>query len=254
MNTAETGNKPLVLLTRPVDRAAPLAASLEADGIASLIWAVLDIRPVLTKPPELNGAQAIILTSPRAVESLPRPIDALKTAPAYCVGHATAAAARSAGFGAIFDADGDAGDLAALITANLLPGDGPLLYLRGQDVARDMVALLPGFEVRSVEGYRAAAMTVPDPAITDAIKAGNLTAIAFFSPRAAAIFAEAQTEDLRDGLAATTAVAMSERVAEKLNQIAFQSVVVAKRPTASAMRAAICGACGVAPPQNGVCD
>jgi uroporphyrinogen-III synthase len=256
------GTRPLVLLTRPEDRAAPLATTLASLGIDTLIWPVLDIHPTLTKAPALDAAQAVLLTSPRAVEALPdqtgAPIEALTgaltAAPAFCVGTTTAAAAQTAGFSNIYNADGDAADLAALITSTLAPDDGPLLYVRGRDVARDMAALLPAFDVRAVEAYHAAPMTTPTPAVINAINAGYITTVAFFSPRAAAIFASAATDEMRKGLATTTAVVMSERVAAKVNQIAFQRVIIAERPSGAAMYAAICGACGIAARQNGVCD
>lgn len=246
--------RPLVLLTRPIDRAKPLAAELDALGIEALIWPVLDITPTLSTTPPLNDAQAVLMTSPRAVEALPTPIGDITSAPAFCVGGATAAAARNAGFSVVHDADGDAGDLATMVDACLSPTDGPLLYLRGLDVARDMTALLPGFTIRAVEVYQAATMTTPPANVKKALSAGNLAAVALFSPRAAATFASALTDEMQKGLVATTAVVMSDRVAIKLNQTAFQSVVVAERTTGNAMRAAICGACGVAVPQNGVCD
>lgn len=251
---SKTGARPLVLLTRPADRAAMLGGELGALGIDTLIWPVLDIQPAVTSAPARNNAQAILLTSPRAVEVFAGAIGDLTTAPAYCVGKTTAAAARKAGFAMVHDSDGDAADLAALVNERLSPGDGPLLYLRGRDVARDMSGLLPGFEIHAVEVYRAAPSLTPPPAVNEAICAGNLTAIAFFSPRAAAIFASALTEEMRAGLMATTAVVMSERVANKVNHIPFQSIEIAAKPTGREMHAAICGACGIAPPQNGICD
>jgi len=250
----EVEARPLVLLTRPTDRSASFAGKLSTAGIDTLIWPILDIRPTLNEAPALNGAQAVLLTSPRAVEALPASTNSLTSAPAFCVGTTTAAAAQKAGFADIRDADGDAAVLAALITATLPPDDGPLLYLRGRDTARDMAALLPHFEVRGVETYHAAPMVTPDPAIIKAIRAGNLTTIAFFSPRTAAIFASAATDEMRVGLSETIAVVMSERVATKVNQLAFQRVVIAEHPNGEAMHAAICGACGIAVPQNGVCD
>lgn len=136
------GPRPLVLLTRPADRAALLAAELDQLGIDTLIWPILNIQPVLATAPAVNGAQAILLTSPRAAEALPQPIGDLSSVPTFCVGIATMAAARTVGFTNTYDADGDAGDLAALVNETLTTDNGPLLYLRGRDVARDMLSLI----------------------------------------------------------------------------------------------------------------
>ena len=123
MNRA--GARPLVLLTRPADRAAALVADLNALGIDTLVWPVLDIQPAITTTPAPNGAQAVLLTSPRAIEMLPDQIGDLVRLPAFCVGGTTAAAAHKAGFRQVHDADGDAADLAALASAYLSPDDGP---------------------------------------------------------------------------------------------------------------------------------
>lgn len=242
--------RPLVLLTRPADRAASLAKELEQAGADTLIWPLLDIRTSLSGDTSFPPSQAVVFTSARAVEALRRVIDA----PAFCVGASTAKAARDAGFTKVFNADGDAEALAALIADALTPADGPLLYLRGRDVARDMSALLPGFEIIEIEAYHAAAQKGPPPSVAQALSESAFDVAAFFSPRTASIFAEIVAGEMGESLSEITAVAMSARVSERLNQIGFRRVIVSERPDSAAMRAAICGACGIAPPQDRVCD
>lgn len=239
---ARRGGRPVLLLTRPSDRSSPLAATYETAGVRTLSWPILDIQTALEGTPDAQNAQAVVLTSPRALDAVPDAFDL----PAYCVGSTTAQAASEAGYRDVRDAEGDADDLAALITQDLTPADGPLLYLRGRDVSRDINALLPEFTINEIVTYRAVANPSPPPDVYDAISEGRLAAIAFFSPRTAAIFSEALPEPLRNKLGKVIAVAMSARVAEKLSNIAFCDVAIADEPTATSMHAAICGACGIA--------
>lgn len=244
------GTRPLVLLTRPEDRSAPLAAALNKAGADTIVWPLLTIHSSLSEHTAFPAAQAVLLTSARAAEAMRSRIEA----PAYCVGGATAKAARKAGFAEVHDADGDADALAALVSQKLSPADGQLLYLRGRNVSRDMSTILPDFAITEVEAYHAAPVSTAPVTVADALSARAIRVAAFFSPRTASIFCEALTTQMRAGLGDTVAVAISDRAGEKLNQMGFQRVVVSERPDGAAMRAAICGACGIAPPQDRVCD
>ena len=93
---------------------------------------VLEIVP-LPAPLDLDGLQGLIFTSANGVEQFAaRSPD--RSLPAWCVGAMTAAAARRAGFAAR-SADGDVGDLAALVVAGHRPGAGDFLHLRGAHAA-----------------------------------------------------------------------------------------------------------------------
>ena len=244
-----TGAAPLVLLTRPADRTAPLAGALHRAGLRTLSWPMLTILPSRAEIEVPEGAQAVLLTSARAAAVAPGPAAAL---PAFCVGDATADAARKAGYAAVRSAGGDAADLARLIRRDLLPTGGPLLYFRGREVARNMASLLPSFSVREVEVYHTRPAEAPPPEVSAALSRGAFSAIAFFSPRTGGIFADAVTGEMRTELTRTRAVVMSERVAAALAGLPFRDVVIAQEPNGASIRAAICGACGVAVPQERV--
>lgn len=230
---------PRVLLTRPSADSAALAARLGACGWAPMVWPLLDIVPTGARP-DSTGVQAVLLTSANAA----RAVAAHDLAPlpprCLCVGAATAAAAREAGYGGIEAAEGDADSLAALIRAQCRPADGPLLFLRGADVAADLGAMLAaeGFSVRQAIVYKAVAATVAPPEVASALQGGSLAAALFFSPRTATVFA-GLAAPWRGALGGTRAVAISGRAAAPLADLGFGAVAIAATPDEPAMLAAL---------------
>ena len=75
---------------------------------------------------------AIILTSRAGLAMLDRAQqEALKQVPVFCVGDASAALARQAGFATVFSASADVAGLIGLVK-NTIPQGGSLLYLTGE--------------------------------------------------------------------------------------------------------------------------
>ena len=102
-----------VLLTRPVAQSEAVARDLTKDGIDCAIWPLTEI--VLTSDTvEIPSAtDGLLFTSANGVRAFAR-LFADRNLPALCVGPATEAAARSAGFADARSADGDAQALAGL--------------------------------------------------------------------------------------------------------------------------------------------
>lgn len=229
--------RPLVLLTRPRSASEKLAARLAADGIDALIWPVIEPARVAHAPLSTAGAQAVILTSANAAYAVPPGLSV------WCVGPATARAARAAGAVEVTETGGDAAALAARLRRDLRPEDGAILYPCGADRARDMAAMAPEHDIRETVVYEARAASAAPGEIAKAITSRKLTAAAFFSPRSAAIFAALAEPDWRAGLSDTTVVAISEKAAREVNGMGFSRVLVSDAPDGEAMRAAISGAC-----------
>lgn len=233
---------PRVLLTRPRAQSEATAAALEAAGWTAAIWPVIEIRNLLTAPLDWSGAQGAIFTSARGVEALaafPTP-----TIPAYCVGKATAKAARAAGFAPVVDAQGDAATLAGVIAERAERSDGALTHVRGRNVSGDLRVNLEakGFAVQEVVAYAAEAIREADAEIEEEILSGRLDAAAFYSPRSAGVFAALAPEGWRSALSKITAAAISGAAASPLESVGFRRIIIADRPDDAAMRAAICGA------------
>lgn len=169
---------PILLLTRPPaqsDRfAAEAARSLPPHQ--TLVSPLTEVVGLSYDPAVFDGARALVLTSASALPFLPPLPPGL---PAFCVGAATARAARAAGF----DAIEGGGDAAALIaTLQRLAPEGPLVHAHGADVAHP----IPG--TRAVAVYDAVARDLNGAARM--ALCGQVPVLApLFSPRAARLFA-----------------------------------------------------------------
>ena len=127
-----------VLLTRPVAQSEAVARDLTKDGIDCAIWPLTEI--VLTSDTvEIPSAtDGLLFTSANGVRAFAR-LFADRNLPALCVGPATEAAARSAGFADARSADGDAQALAGLARGSGLKA---LFHSRGAETAGDLRAWL----------------------------------------------------------------------------------------------------------------
>lgn len=237
--------RPAVLVTRPAAESEALSAALAEAGWRPLLWPLLDVVP---RPgaPDANGVQAVILTSANAARACPASNLSAQPAHCLCVGEATARAAREAGYCGVEATGGDAEALAAAVRVRLTPADGALLFLRGEQVAADLAAMLreAGFSVREAVVYAAEAATAAPEIVAAALAAGEVAAAMFFSPRSSAVFARL-AEPFRAGLGATRAVAISPRAAEPLSGLGFAAISVAQVPRSDAMLAAL------GPPSSG---
>ncbi len=157
-------------------------ARAQAEGFADEVRAATSLSPVISPMQEmrdlavsldLSGITALAFTSKNGVEAFARMSDI--RLPAYCVGTATAARAQTLGFAAQAAA-GTADDL-----AKMLPKSG-VLHLHGLHVRR---ILSPNH----LAIYDQVAL--PLSAEAQALLAENaIDAVALFSPRSAALFAE----------------------------------------------------------------
>ncbi len=141
------------LITRPKEDSTAIAERLEELGIEPLIEPLMTIEKVDGAEIDLDGVQAILLTSRNGVRALADATSRRDVA-VYAVGDSTAELARENGFAAVESAGGDSESLAALVRARLKPGDGALLHAAGAAVAGDLAGALAhdGFDVRRGKG------------------------------------------------------------------------------------------------------
>src|SRR5579863_6404906 len=194
MGTSPSINPPRRLLralvTRPRAAAVELAEALAARGIVAIIEPLLDIRYRSAPAPDLAGVQAILCTSANGVRALARLADE-RAVPLFAVGEASAARARDEGFVRVESAGGTVGDLARLARERLCPAAGRLLHVAGSVVAGDLAGELRGhgFAVDRAVLYEARPAPDLSAACVQALAAGSVDFVLFFSPRTAAIFA-----------------------------------------------------------------
>ena len=183
-----------LLVTRPEPDAGETAARLRAMGHAVMLQPML--RVVFSDPPEgLPDPAALIATSRNGVRALAAwPIAAAwRGKPLLVTGEGSAQTSAEAGFTDVRSGGADAAALANRILRDLEKGDGPVVYAAGRDRTGALAGGLTaaGFDLRVVEAYRAEAVAELDPGVAEALRAGRIGCVLFFSRRTAEAFVAA---------------------------------------------------------------
>lgn len=224
-----------LIVTRPEPDAARTAQALIRLGHVVILSPMLDILPQLQTRFAQRRYQAVLATSRNAVRALaghPQQ-DELKGLPLLAVGDGTALEAKRCGFSGARSAGGAVADLAALVTGELAPTEGPVLYAAGEDQAGDLAGRLTtlGFSVDEVVVYKAQARTRLSGVAAEALKAGEVDGILFFSRRSAEGFAAAlRLEGLSPLGARVACFCLSASVAEAVAAISSGRVLIAEKP------------------------
>ena len=219
-----------VVVTRPQADAERTAAALRARGYDVLVTPLMRVEPIAV---DLDGQwSALAITSanaPNAIAGNPAR-DTLVKLPLLAVGRRSAETARKAGFTDVTSADGDVRELVRLIEASRRKGEGPVLYLAGEDRASDLVAELleRGMAVEMRVVYRAVTTPLPESLI-DALKAGQVDAVLHFSRRSAENYvAGAKSAGVVGPALAVRHFCLSAQVAEPL--AGATHIMIAARP------------------------
>jgi uroporphyrinogen-III synthase len=223
-----------IVITRPRDEAAGLAAELTARGYETLVEPMLEIAPLPAAIPDLARYRALAFTSANGVRVF-TDRSAHRLLPAYAVGVRTADSLRKAGFPDVRGASGDAEALAEFIRETL--SGGPLLHISGKDVARDMEALLaPAIVVDSLALYEAVPAQDFSKALVDALYACTIDSVLFFSVRTAATFGTLLRKlGLAEMITSISALCLSKQVAAEAEKMPWRTVMTARQPTAQSM-------------------
>jgi len=203
--------------TRPAAR--ETADRLAARGHDPVIAPLLAVRALPADSPVPDHA-ALAFTSRNAV-AVWAGLNPERALPVFCVGDATADAARVVGFSDVRSASGDARALAALIRD---AATCPVLVPGPTRPAADLAALVgPGVSIMPHAVYETveADIAAPDP----------IDGILFHSARAASAFARRHAASARGRLAC----ALSDAVAEPLMALGFSEVRIAARPDEDAL-------------------
>jgi len=223
-----------LLLTRPAPAARAFAARTRWGGpvvVAPLLRIVL--HPFALPD---DGAE-VIFTAAHAVTALAQATPR-RDWPVWCVGPATAQAAREAGFDDLTEGGGDAGALVAQLRA--APPGRRLVHLCGDHVARDIAAELraAGLPALAQVVYAQQPLALSEQARA-CLQAPGAVVTPVFSPRSARLLADALARlNLR---AALHVVAISPAAAAPLRGMAVAAPTIAARPDAEAMLSALAG-------------
>jgi len=228
-----------VLITRPEEDARGLVADLAARGIEAVVTPLLSIDFVDEARLDLDGVQALLMTSANGVRAFAR--NTLERGVlVLAVGDATARAAEEAGFQDVTSAAGDVDDLAALAAKRLDPGAGALLHPAGSKVAGDLAGLLKraGFNYRRSVLYAARTATELPETARRGLAAGIIDGVLIYSPRTGVTFKRLIEEaGLGAALASVRAYCLSANVAAAVAGLPWAGIETAARPEQSALLA-----------------
>ncbi len=215
---------PTLLLTRPRAASERFAEGLQGfDVVISPLMEIVATGETVS----LDDIAGVILTSENAVPFLPpAPL------PAYCVGPRTAEAARGAGF----DAEMVGPDADGLVTSLIeRRPHGALLHVHGTHTRGGVVGRLraAGVDARGIAAYDQRAVA-PDARFHAALEQSNFVA-PLFSPRSAALFAEAAPQLPENAVI----LAMSKAAKDALPTRFHPMVRVISQPNGEEMRKAV---------------
>jgi uroporphyrinogen-III synthase len=171
-----------LLILRPQPGADETADRAIAKGLDPVVAPLFVVRPLDWDPPEPSEIEAVLLTSANAARHAGDRLDAFVGLPCYCVGGATATAARQAGFDDVLTGPSDG---AAAVELMAQDGIVHALHLCG----REHIDLdHPGIAITRRCVYAADAVEVLPKEAESAISAGAVALL--HSPRAASMFAK----------------------------------------------------------------
>jgi uroporphyrinogen-III synthase len=216
-----------VLVTRPEFDARREADALLARGHEPVLAPLLEIEFLPGVPLNLEGAQALIVTSRnalRALEAHEEREQALRL-PLFAVGEATARAARALGFAEVTIGPGTAAGLPPIIRQEVHPEKGALVHISAEKVAFDLKEVLEeeGFELRRTVLYRSHPVGALADEIAAALASGDISGVVLLSPRTAKTFAAlAQRHGVVTEATSLVCYCLSQAVAEAVTPLGFE--------------------------------
>jgi len=222
-----------LLMTRPRAASERFVARLAPDLRHRLrvIHSPLIRIVFLPDPVSPGDARGVIFTSANGIAAA-QAAGVRPAVPAYCVGTATARAARDAGWTVAMTCDTADALVAVLIDRH--PA-APLLHLRGRHARGDVAERLTaaGIETRAQEVYDQR-LIAPSDAARAALDGADPVIAPLFSPRTARHFA-----DTCAGTAPLFLAVISRAAAEPLENMSYRGLIVANRPDGAAMAEAV---------------
>jgi uroporphyrinogen-III synthase len=224
-----------VIVTRAQPGADETAAHLAQLGYRAILSPMLKIVDTGLDRATLESVTELVFTSANGVRAFLTSGAGTESFTAWCVGPATTAAAREAGFANIVEGDGDADDLARLILTARSELSGPLLHIANDAAAGNLIATLKaaGLDARFQAAYHAQ----PVPALSApalAALADGPSALLVHSAKGADAVAVSGA-DLRQAVI----VAISPNAAAPLLGAPHAGLRIAARPNEDALMAAL---------------
>jgi uroporphyrinogen-III synthase len=226
-----------ILITRPREEAQEFARELQALGFETLTEPVINIVPLDFKAPDLAGYGGLIFTSANAVRIFAAETSA-RAIRVYAVGNQTRAAAAAAGYHNIITGPGDAEALVHTIAGTVVAGAGPLLHVRGEEVA------VPVHERLAAQGvpsdtrivYRAVPAESFSSQTLESFENSKIQVVTFFSRRTAGHFLDiAAKSGVFKGFSGIKALCISPAVLECIQPARWAETHASAQPDRQGM-------------------
>jgi uroporphyrinogen-III synthase len=215
-----------IIITRPEEDAAPLAAKLSALGHVALVMPLIKIVARQKFEIPKRNYQFICLTSANGIRVL-NDVSELQSIPVIAVGPQSMRAAELKKFSTISMQGGDVVGITRYIIENVNPLGGPLLYVSGSETSGDLEGRLKSadYDVDRVITYDAVPVTLT-PAATQA------DVVLLYSPRTAKLWRQS-IEELSMDVSHMKHICLSANVAANLPQ--SWNTRIAAHPTEDAI-------------------
>jgi uroporphyrinogen-III synthase len=188
-----------ILILRPEPGASASAERARALGMTAYVAPLFTLRALPWEAPDPAGYDALLLTSASAARLGGEGLRRFAGLPCYCVGEASAEAARAAGFADVRTGPGDGAAAAAMMAAG---GAKRAFHPCGRDHA---VLAPPGVAIERRTVYAADPVAALPEAARAALARGALALL--HSPRAASLLADLVADRAGIALAAISAAA-----------------------------------------------
>ena len=227
-----------IIITRAEPGAEETHQRLRELGLNAIKSPVLRLAPDKSVPiPPTETLSGLIFTSANGVRTFAARAE-VRSLPAWCVGPATATAARDAGFGKVYESAGNAVDLAAFIQDRTPPSDKALLHVANSaakgDLKRALVA--GGYNVKFCPLYAMQPAHALSTEAQEAISQRRQSIVLIHSAKGAEAFARLVQGDSAGHL---TAIAISKTASQPLNTLPIERVFIAEAPHEDGLIAAL---------------
>lgn len=227
-----------IIVTRAEPGASETAERLAARGLKAILAPMLSLVELpetqMLEPSALSG---LVFTSANGVRTYAaRRSD--RHLPAWCVGPATAQAARDQDFETVHESAGNAVDLAHFIAAKAPRGDSPLLHVANAAAAGALKETLGslGYSAVFAPLYEMRPADALPSEVTASFEQSDATIILSHSQKGGRAFAElASTNALTNCLG----VAISDRASEPLERLNLKAIYTAEAPNEDGLFAAL---------------
>ena len=236
-----TARKLPVIITRAEPGASETAGRLAAFGIDPILAPMLSLEPDLECAiPDLSTRSGLVFTSANGVRVF-ADRDPNRSLTAWCVGPATAKAAREAGFEQVRESAGNAVDLAHFIAEHVEGSERPLLHIANADAKGDLKTQLEalGHALDFAPRYAMRPAPALPHSAQQALQSADNTVVMIHSAKGATRLA-----DLCAGLSLTklVVVAISEPASQPLSNLPLTALHVASAPNEDSLMSALSAA------------